>query len=109
MRVGFLLHYRLMAISKTHKKMAEQSAELFGLVASTTRVLILTTLMKKKELAVQDIAEEIGMTHSSVSHQLGLLAEMNIVTSRKDGRLMFYKIASGKEPKALVKFLSALT
>ncbi len=97
-----------MAISKTLKAKAENTADLFSLVSSTTRVMILMTLMKKKELAVQDIAESLGMTHSAVSHQLGLLASSDVVSAKKSGRLVHYKIASGKEAKALTKFLAAL-
>ncbi|MBV9159881.1 MAG: winged helix-turn-helix transcriptional regulator [Candidatus Kaiserbacteria bacterium] len=96
-------------ISKAHKARAEHAAQLFGLVSSATRVRILTTLMKKKELSVQDIAKNLNMTHSAVSHQLGLLSEANIVSSKKLGRLMCYRIASGKEAKALIKFLSSLS
>jgi DNA-binding transcriptional ArsR family regulator len=97
-----------MATSKSNKSKAAQVADLFSLVSSTTRVMILTTLMKKKELAVQDIAEALDMTHSAVSHQLGLLAGSDIVSSKKSGRLVHYKISSGKAAKALTKFLSAL-
>ena len=57
---------------------------------------------------VQDIAEELGMTHSAVSHQLGLLSSHDIVSSKKDGRLVHYRVSSGKEAKALTKFLAAL-
>ncbi len=108
MRAPFLLDYRSMAISKTQKSKADTIAEIFSLVSSTTRVMILTTLMKKKELPVQDIAEELGMTHSAVSHQLGLLSSHDIVSSKKDGRLVYYKVSSSKEAKALTKFLSTL-
>lgn len=97
-----------MSISKKQKARAKDVADLFGLVASPTRVLILTTLMKRKELPVQDIAEELGMTHSAVSHQLGLLAETRILVAKKAGRLVRYRIAPGSEAKALVKFLQAL-
>lgn len=97
-----------MALSKSHKNKAAATAELFGLVASSTRVMILTTLMKKKEIPVQDIAENLGMTHSAVSHQLGLLSGNGIVSSTKSGRLVHYRIGSSKEAKALTKFLAAL-
>ncbi|MCE9541128.1 metalloregulator ArsR/SmtB family transcription factor [Candidatus Kaiserbacteria bacterium] len=95
-------------ISKATKTKAHTTAELFSLAASTTRVLILTSLMKHKELSVQDIAEELGMTHSAVSHQLGLLTDGRIVSATKSGRHVCYRIAGGKEAKALVKFLSSL-
>ena len=95
-------------ISKTNKARANAAAKLFSLVAGTTRVLILSTLMKHKELPVQDIAEELDMTHSAVSHQLGLLTKARIVSAKKSGRQVCYSVAPGKEAKALMKFLSAL-
>ena len=98
-----------MALSKMKKSKALETAELFGLVAGTTRVMILMTLMKKKEMAVQDIAEELGMTHSAVSHQLGLLSGAGIVSAQKDGRLMYYRIGTNKGAKALTKFLAAVS
>ena len=97
-----------MSISKKNKIRATEAADLFALVASPTRVLILSTLMKHKELPVQDIAEELGMTHSAVSHQLGLLSEARIVAPKKAGRLVCYRIAPGGGAKALVKFLNAI-
>jgi len=98
-----------MALPKNKKAKAIAAAELFGLVSGTTRVLILATLMKEKELAVQDIAEALGMTHSAVSHQLGLLSGAGIVGAKKTGRMMNYRIAGTPEAKALVRFLAALT
>ena len=95
-------------ISKKNKIRATKAADLFALVASPTRILILSTLMKHKDVPVQGIAGEIGMTHSAVSHQLGLLAEARIVVSKKMGRRVCYRVAPGSEAKALVKFLSAL-
>lgn len=88
---------------------AGRAARLFSLVASDTRVSILLMLIKKKELAVHKIADGLGMTHSAVSHQLGLLSRSGIVTLTKEGRTVRYRIATSKEAKALVRFLSTLS
>ncbi len=95
-------------VSSAHKRRDLNVARLFKLVASPTRVSILMLLSAKKSLVVKDIAENVGMTHSAVSHQLGLLLRAGIVSAQKQGRTVRYQIAKGAESAALVKFLRAL-
>lgn len=45
------------------------------------------------EMCVCDISALIGMTKSSVSHQLRILKQSNLVKYRKDGRIVYYSIA----------------
>ena len=44
------------------------------------------------ELCVNDIAAEVEMTKSAVSHQLRLLKSEGLVKSRRDGKNMFYSL-----------------
>ncbi len=90
------------------RKRAAHAARLLKLAASSTRASILFTLAKEKQLAVQDIAAELDMTHSAVSHQLAVLAGADIVTSKKSGRMMCYAISKNPQAKALVKFLTTI-
>jgi DNA-binding transcriptional ArsR family regulator len=90
------------------RKRAAHAARLLKLAASSTRASILFALSKHKTLAVQDIAAELDMTHSAVSHQLAVLASTDIVTSKKSGRLMCYAISKNPQAKALVKFLTTV-
>lgn len=90
------------------RKRAAQAARLLKLAASTTRASILFTLSRHKQLAVQDIAADLDMTHSAVSHQLAVLAGADIVVSKKSGRLMCYTISKNPQAKALVKFLTTV-
>ena len=78
------------------------------LAASSTRASILFVLARNKQLAVQDIAAELDMTHSAVSHQLAVLAGADIVVSKKAGRMMCYAISKNPQAKALVKFLTTI-
>lgn len=66
-------------------------------------------LAAKSAQPVQDIAESLDMTHSAVSHQLGLLLSAKIVTFKKEGRIVRYSLSSTPESKALVKFLQTLS
>lgn len=95
-------------VSSAQKKRDRTAAQLFKLVASPTRVSILALLSRRKVLAVHAIAEELGMTHSAVSHQLGLLSRAGVVTYQKEGRIIRYELGRDARAKALVRFLSAL-
>ncbi len=57
-----------------------------------TRVKILCALMNA-EMCVCDISALIGMTKSSVSHQLRILKQADLVKYRKEGRVIFYSLA----------------
>lgn len=67
-------------------------AELFKMFGDSTRIRILDTL-SKKEMCVQDIADELSMTQSAISHQLRILKQADLVRSRRDGKAVFYSLA----------------
>lgn len=67
-------------------------ADTFKLFSDSTRVKILCALMKA-EMCVCDISVLLGMTKSSVSHQLRILKQANLVKYRKDGRVIYYSLA----------------
>ena len=73
------------------KSTIEQVAELFKLCGDGTRAAILCALCHH-ELCVSDLAAVIGMTSSAVSHQLRLLKQNGIVSSRRDGKEVIYFI-----------------
>lgn len=67
-------------------------AELFKYFGDSTRIRILYTLFEG-ELCVGDIAEKLKMTQSAVSHQLTFLKNGKLITSRRDGKSMYYSLA----------------
>ncbi len=67
-------------------------AELFKVFGDPTRIRILYTL-SDQELCVQDIARELEMTQSAISHQLRILKQMSLVKFRRDGKTMYYSLA----------------
>ena len=69
-------------------------AELFKIFGDSTRIRILDTL-SKKELCVQEIADELEMTQSAISHQLRILKQADLVRCRRDGKAIFYSLADG--------------
>lgn len=67
-------------------------AELFKIFGDSTRIRILDTLAKG-ELCVQEIADELAMTQSAISHQLRILKQADLVRSRRDGKSIYYSLA----------------
>jgi ArsR family transcriptional regulator len=67
----------------------ERLADLFKILGDPTRVRILMAL-ERRALCVQDIAAELNMTPSAISHQLRLLKQARLVRSRREGRNIEY-------------------
>lgn len=66
-------------------------ADLFSALSDPTRLRIISVLLDG-ESNVGDIASQLEMTESAVSHQLRGLRQLRLVRSRKDGRQVYYAI-----------------
>ncbi len=60
-------------------------------LATPSRLLILTTL-RQGPRPVTELADEVGMEHSAVSHQLRLLRNLGLVTGTRSGRSIVYSL-----------------
>ena len=60
-------------------------------LADDTRQRILTMLLEG-EKCVSDIVAEFDMSQPTISHHLSILKQFNLVTSRKEGKQVFYVI-----------------
>lgn len=69
-----------------------QVAELFKVLGDRTRTRILHALFEA-ELCVCDLAYLLGMTQSSISHQLRVLKQAKLVKNRKEGKVVYYSLA----------------
>ena len=83
-------------VDKTIKNMPDENtfnklAEFFKILGDTTRIKILFAL-DQNEMCVCDIANVLGMSKSSISHQLGTLRRSGIVKCRKEGKEVFYML-----------------
>ncbi|MBK9925670.1 MAG: winged helix-turn-helix transcriptional regulator [Anaerolineales bacterium] len=66
-------------------------ADLFSALSDPTRLRIISVLLDG-EMNVGDIAAQLEMTESAVSHQLRGLRQMKLVRGRKNGRQVFYAL-----------------
>ena len=77
----------------TDKETMEHIAELFKGFADPTRVHILSLLLVESEMCVTDIAEQVGISQSAISHQLRALKQMDLIKFRRDGKNVWYSLA----------------
>jgi ArsR family transcriptional regulator len=67
-------------------------AELFKVFGDSTRMRILFALFEA-DICVCDIAAALNMTQSAISHQLRILKNAKLVSSRRDGKSVIYSLA----------------
>jgi ArsR family transcriptional regulator, arsenate/arsenite/antimonite-responsive transcriptional repressor len=67
-------------------------ARFFKALADETRLQILWLLMVKEELCVCDIMGVLGITQSKASRHLRYLFNLGLVTDRREGLWMYYRI-----------------
>ena len=83
-------------VKETIQRMPENKlfcelANFYRILGDTTRAKILYAL-DQNEMCVCDIANVLGMSKSSVSHQLATLRNMSIVKCRRDGKEVYYTL-----------------
>lgn len=67
-------------------------ADFFKIFGDSTRMSILFAI-DKRPMCVCDIADLLGMTRSAVSHQIKTLRQASLVTYRKSGKNVIYRLA----------------
>ncbi|MBE9227919.1 helix-turn-helix transcriptional regulator [Phormidium sp. LEGE 05292] len=70
---------------------AQRMAEFFSFLGDANRLRILS-MLAVKELCVCDLAAALEMSESAVSHQMRVLRSMRLVSYRKRGRNVFYRL-----------------
>jgi DNA-binding transcriptional ArsR family regulator len=68
--------------------------DFFRIISDPTRIRVLL-LLQNGESYVSEMAENFAMTKSAVSHQLNLMRSQQVVTARRDGKQIYYRLADG--------------
>lgn len=73
---------------------AARIATLFSVLSDPTRLQVLHALLcaPDGELCVCDIASGLGRDDTTISHQLRVLRNQQVVTMRKVGRTVYYRL-----------------
>ncbi|MBK5306310.1 MAG: helix-turn-helix transcriptional regulator [Frankiaceae bacterium] len=72
---------------------ASRLTSLLSLIADPVRLRILYALDVSEELCVGDLALALGANEDQVSYGLRVLRTSGLVLTRKDGRVVFYRLA----------------
>lgn len=69
----------------------ERVALLFKAMGDETRARILWAL-EHGEMCVCDLAAHLGVTESAISHQLRFLRQLHLVSNRRQGSVLYYRL-----------------
>ncbi len=67
-------------------------ASVFKVLANDTRLRLLHALVRSDELCVSDLALSLGMKPQAVSNQLQRLSDLGILSSRRNGNSIYYRL-----------------
>ena len=71
---------------------ADGLAHVFKILANDTRLRLLHALVRDDEICVTDLATLVEMKSQAVSNQLSRLSDLGIVSSRREGNNIYYRL-----------------
>lgn len=86
------------------EEMVAETVAMFRLLADETRVRLIWALLDA-ELSVGELAEAVGKPAAAVSQHLAKLRLARLVSTRRDGTFMYYRIDNGHVTQFLVDAL----
>ncbi len=95
-------------IMKQNKTLFELQAEVCKTLASPKRLEIINTL-KTGERTVTELVNILGVSKANVSQHLALMRHKGILSSRREGVNIFYRVANPKVIEACTLMRDVLT
>ena len=74
------------------EEVTDNLCQTFKALGDPSRLKILWAL-EYQEMCVCDLAALLGITESAVSHQLRLLRTLRLVKNRREGTILYYRLA----------------
>lgn len=82
---------------------ADKACELLKVLANSDRLMLVCQLISGEQ-CVSDMEHITGIQQPTLSQQLGVLRDANIVTTRREGKHIFYRLQS-TEALAVIQIL----
>lgn len=70
-------------------------------LADEQRLTAVAILRREGELCACEIQAALGLTHATVSHHMTVLTAAGIVSARRRGKWMYYRLTPGATPESL--------
>lgn len=88
----------------------KKQARFFKALADETRLQILWLLLGEEELCVCDFMRALGITQSKASRHLRYLFNVGLVSDRREGAWMYYRMAvpPGSDREQLIRVLGGM-
>jgi ArsR family transcriptional regulator len=80
----------------------EQLVCFFSIFSDYTRIKVISALAIS-EMCVSDIATLLKLNQTTVSHQLRMLKNLNAVSTRRQGKIIFYSLKGEVLSEVLLK------
>ena len=74
-------------------KVLQELADFFSIFSDATRIKIISAL-SLSEMCVSDLSTMLNINQTTLSHQLKLLKNQNLVDSRRDGKIIYYSASN---------------
>lgn len=75
------------------EKRAEEVAGILSALSNERRLVVLCKLAEMGEATVGSLAEDVGRSQSALSQHLARMREERLVTFRREGQSLWYRIA----------------
>lgn len=82
-------------------------ADFFTAFSDVTRLKMISALCIS-EMCVTDLSKMLGINQTTISHQLRLLKNLNLVKIRRQGKIIFYSLCDEVIGEVLLKGLEFL-
>ncbi len=79
---------------------ARRASDLLKALSHESRLLILC-LLAEGERSVSDLEQRLGLPQAAVSQHLARLRSDGLVAARRDGRMIYYRIATPEVTKVI--------
>jgi DNA-binding transcriptional ArsR family regulator len=90
----------------TIESRAEEASTVLGAMANTKRLIVMCNLLEG-EKSVGQLAEIVGLSPAALSQHLGKMRALRLVDTRRDGQVIYYRLAS-EEVQEILKTLYRL-
>jgi DNA-binding transcriptional ArsR family regulator len=84
---------------------ADEACRLMKVLSNPDRLMLLCQL-SRGELCVSELEAELGIVQPTLSQQLGVLRDEQLVSTRREGKNIYYRMSS-PEAVAVIRVLHA--
>jgi len=90
---------RTKAFTRDDHELYRHHAEMCKVLSHPTRLQVLNAL-REREMSVSDLAAQLQVAIGNLSQHLNMMKQRRVLLSRKEGNIVFYRLANLKMLKA---------